>query len=176
MREMNMTRLTIAGLLMSLSLAAVAAGDDKGHDRPDISPDQLKKTCKAQAQQDGFSVGDFGDVQYDRGHGTWMTKMNLQGSGEKFKATCEWNGHGTPRLTVADSGQDVMARKYSKIDVVKACKAEALANGLEVGDFGDTDFDAKSGVWISRMMVRRPGQEKHKARCRWDGRHSPVIE
>jgi hypothetical protein len=176
MRTTSISLCIFAFLAVSVLAGASAENNGQGHKGPEVSPDQLKRTCKAQARQDGFSVGDFGDVKFDKGSGTWVTKMNLQGNGEKFKATCEWSGQGTPRLTVAGSDQDVMARKYTKIDVVKACKAEAMANGFEVGDFGDTSFDTNSGTWISRMMVRKPGQEKYKARCRWDGRHSPVIE
>jgi hypothetical protein len=47
---------------------------------------------------------------------------------------------------------------------------------MEVGDFGDTNFDEKSGLWISNMMIKQPGKEKYKATCRWDGRRDPVIE
>ena len=175
MNTPSTSRLVSGVLLLSVCLS-VQAGDNKDQGTPQVSPDQVKKTCKAVAQQDGFSVGDFGDVGFDKKSGTWVTKMNVQGSGEKFKARCEWNGHGAPRLTVWDGGQDIMTRKYSKMDVVKACKAQALSMGYEVGDFGDTEFDSRSGVWMSKLMVRRPGQEKTKVRCRWDGRQSPVIE
>jgi len=176
MSKSIISRLSFAVLAISLGLSASAENNGKGPDKSEISPDLFKKTCKAAAQQDGFSVGDFGDVSWDKGVGAWVTKMNLQGDGEKFKARCQWTGRGTPRLTVWDSGQDVMTRKYTKLDVVNACKAEALANGYEVGDFGDTEFDSASGVWVSRMMIRRPGQDKTKAYCRWDGRNSPRIE
>lgn len=162
--------------IIAVSLWTIAAAGSDADKRPNVSSNHLKKTCKAYAQQDGFSVGDFGDVGFDKTRGAWITKMNLQGNGEKFKARCEWTGQGTPRLTVADNGQSVMSRKYSKLDVVQACKAAALANGYEVGDFGDTEFDAGAGVWVSRLMIRKPGEDKYKGSCRWDGRDAPVIK
>ena len=142
----------------------------------EVSADTVKKSCKAAAQRDGFSVGDFGDVKFDADKGVWITELNVQGKAEKLKARCEWDGSGTPGLFVWGTQQDIAPRKYNKVDVTKACKSQAQAQGLEVGDFGDTTLDKATGQWVSRLMVRREGEKKFKARCLWDGRRDPVIQ
>ena len=152
------------------------AGDGKNRDTPDVSPKQLKQACQAAAQADGFSVGDFGDVKFDDSGHQWVIKVNLQGSGEKFRGRCEWDGHAEPQLTEWHTGQDIMPRKYSRDEARRACKSAAIAQGFNVGDFGDTEIDEKSGVWVARLMVQQPGHEKYKARCRWDGRQTARIE
>ena len=165
--------------IILLLLASLGGGNALADDQPDarkLSGDSVKKTCKAAAKKDGFSVGDFGDVKFDTKNNVWITKMNLQGKAAKIKARCEWDGRGTPALFAWGTRHDVAALKYTKIDVTKACKAQGQAQGMEVGDFGDTDYDDKTGLWISRMMVRRAGEKKHKGTCRWDGRADPVIE
>jgi hypothetical protein len=152
------------------------AGDGKNGDRRDVSPNQLKQACQATAQAQGFSVGDFGDVKFDKSGHQWVIKVNLQGSGEKFRGRCEWSGHGEPRLTEWHTGQDIMPRRYSRDQARSACKSAAMAQGFNVGDFGDTEIDAKSGMWVARLMVQKPGREKYKATCRWDGRETARIE
>lgn len=169
-----------AVLLLSMACVAsgAAAGSDKGNGpgKHDLSPNQFKKTCKAAAQADGFSVGDFGDVKFDEARKHWVIKVNLQGKGEKFRGRCEWDGSSAPRLTEWHSGHDIMPRKYTRDDARKACKAAAMARGFNVGDFGDTELSNKTGLWVARLMVQKPGQEKYKATCRWDGRRTAEIE
>ena len=164
-------------LLLSTFLASHAFADDKkNRGRPDVSPEQFKKTCKAAAQADGFSVGDFGDVKFDESRNRWVTKINLQGKGEKFRGRCEWDGHSAPRLTEWQSGHDIMPRKYSRDEAIQACRAAAMGRGFSVGDFGDIGIDNKSGLWVARLMVQKPGQEKYKATCRWNGRATAEIQ
>ena len=45
-----------------------------------------------------------------------------------------------------------------------------------LGDFGDTELSNKTGLWVARLMVQKPGQKKYKATCRWDGRRTAEIE
>ncbi len=141
----------------------------------DLSKDTVKKACQSEARAQGLSTGDFGDTGFNKEHGHWVTRLNAQGSAEKFKARCEWDGTGTPKLMVADSGAHIASKKYSKKDVNEACKREAKAEGLEVGDFGDTKWDKTHNHWVSKMMARSPGQEKRKATCTWNGDQRPVI-
>jgi hypothetical protein len=69
-----------------------------------------------------------------------------------------------------------MPRQYTRDDARKACKAAAMARGFNVGDFGDTELSNKTGLWVARLMVQKPGQKKYKATCRWDGRRTAEIE
>lgn len=163
-------------LLLSVSVASEIALADDHSDVRTLSGESVKKTCKAAAKKDGFSVGDFGDVKFDSRNNVWITKMNLQGKAERIKARCEWDGRGAPVLFAWGTRHDVAALKYTKVDVTRACKAQGQAQGMEIGDFGDTDYDEKTGLWVSRMMVKRAGGKKHKGTCRWDGRRDPVIE
>ena len=142
----------------------------------DLSKDAVKKACRTEAKAQRLHVGDFGDTGYNKDHGLWVTRLTLQGSAEKFKARCEWNGTGAPRLMVAESGGHVASKKYSKKDVHEACRKQGKAEGLEVGDFGDTNWNKNQNQWVSKLMVRRPGQEKRKATCTWNGDRSPVIQ
>jgi hypothetical protein len=57
-----------------------------------------------------------------------------------------------------------------------SCRKEGQAEALEVGDFGDTNWNKKENQWVSRMMVRRPGQQKRKAICARNGDRAPEIE
>ena len=174
--------LSTVGRALTILLAGIwlvpyaLAGDHKDRGRPDVSPEQFKKTCKATAQADGFSVGDFGDVKFDDSRRHWVVKVNLQGKGEKFRGRCEWDGHSAPRLTEWQSGHDIMPRKYSRDEAIQACRAAAMARGFKVGDFGDIGIDNKSGLWVARLMVQKPGQKKYKATCSWDGRRAAEIE
>jgi hypothetical protein len=51
-----------------------------------------------------------------------------------------------------------------------------MARGFNVGDFGDTELSNKTGLWVARLMVQKPGQKKYKATCSWDGRRTAEIE
>ncbi len=161
--------LLLAGLVgaQNATLAAGAA---------DLSKDTVKKACRSEAQAQGLSTGDFGDTGYNKEHGHWVTRLTLQGNAEKFKARCEWDGTGAPKLMVADSGAHIASKKYTKKDVKAACRKQGQADGLEVGDFGDTNWDKKHNHWVSKVMVRAPGQEKRKGICTWNGDSRPVIE
>ncbi len=161
--------LLMAGLagLPNASLAAGAA---------DLSNDTVNKACRSEAEAQGLSTGDFGDTGYKKEQGLWVTRLTVQGNTEKFKARCEWDGTGAPKLMVADSGAHIASKKYSKKDVNAACRKQGQVQGLEVGDFGDTTWDKKHNHWVSKMMARAPGQEKRKATCTWNGDSRPVIE
>ena len=168
--------LTSATALVLLAGLAGAWGPALASGAADLSKDTVKKACRAEAEKQGLSTGDFGDTGFNKERGIWVTRLNLQGNAEKFKARCEWTGSGTPELMVADSGAPVASKKYTKKDVNEACKKQGLAEGLEVGDFGDTNWDKSRNHWVSKMMSRRPGEEKRKATCIWDGVRPPVIE
>lgn len=170
------TRCAAIALLLFVSMGSHHALADDHRDTKQLSGDSVKKACKAAAIKDGFSVGDFGDVKFDSDQNVWVTKLNVQGRAAKIKARCEWDGQAVAELFAWGTRHDIAPFKYTKVDVTKSCKSQAQARGMEVGDFGDTNFDEKSGLWISRMMVKQPGREKYKATCRWDGRRDPVIE
>lgn len=142
--------------------------------RPELSPDTVKRTCKGQAQKIGLSVGDFGDVKFDEARRRWSTRLNVQGTGEKFKAGCEWDGKRPPRLTVDETGFGIASRLFSEQDVKLRCRSEALSSGLDVGDFGDAEFDGATDHWVTNLWVRKTGA-KYKARCRWDGFRDPEL-
>lgn len=163
----------VAATLMMAVLApppaAVAASK-----RPAMSPDTVKRTCKGQAQKIGLSVGDFGDVRFDDGRRRWSTRMNVRGAGEKFKARCEWDGSHEPRLSVDETGLGIASRLFNPQDVKLQCRSQALSNGLDVGDFGDADFDEATDHWVTTLWVRKTGA-KYKAQCRWDGFRDPEV-
>jgi hypothetical protein len=165
-----------ATALLLLAGLAVTAGAALASGAADLSKDTVKKACRAEAEKQGLSTGDFGDTGFNKERGMWVTRLMVHGSAEKFKALCEWSGTGTPKLTVADSGAHIASKKYSKKDVNEACKKQGKSEGLEVGDFGDTQWDKSRNQWVSKMMARRPGEEKRKATCAWNGDRPPVIE
>lgn len=140
----------------------------------ELSASAVKEACKAQAQKEDMSVGDFGDTEFNKKLNRWVSKLKVQGSGDKFKARCEWDGNTTPKLTVAETGDSIYSRKYSKKDVNKACKEQALSKGLEVGDFGDTDWESNNQRWRSKMMIK-DAAGKRKVDCTWTGHSDPVI-
>jgi hypothetical protein len=139
-----------------------------------LSKDTIKKTCRAEAERQGMETGDFGDVKYMKAKGFWEAKLNVRGSGDKFKANCQWNGSGEPKFVVAGSGANIVSKKYSKKDVNKHCREEALSRGMEVGDFGDTDWNKQQQHWVAKLKVQKNG-EKRKTSCTWDGHQRPVI-
>ena len=165
-----------ATALLLLTGLAGAHGAALASSAADLSKDAVKNACKAEATAQGLSTGDFGDTGFNKDNGIWVTRLNVQGRAEKFMARCEWDGAGAPRLMVADSGAHIASKKYSKKDVNEACKRQGKAEGLEVGDFGDTNWDKKHNHWVSKMMARVPGQEKRKATCTWNGDRRPVIQ
>ncbi len=156
-----------AGLFLSGGPSAAATGKN-------LSADTVKKTCREQAKRDGMETGDFGDVKYMEAKGLWEAKLNVRGSGDKFKATCHWDGSGTPKFVVAGSGANIASMKYSKQDVNKHCREQAKSQGMDVGDFGDTDWDNKQQRWVAKLKVAENGV-KRKTSCTWDGHGKPVI-
>jgi hypothetical protein len=137
-----------------------------------LSPDTVKRACKGQAHKIGLSVGDFGDVRRDDGRGRWTTRMNVRDTGEKFKARCEWDGRGEPRLTVEETGMGIASRLFTESDVKSRCRSHAMSTGLQTGDFGDTAFEGDSDQWVTTLWLRQSGV-KYKARCEWDGFRDP---
>ena len=152
----------------------VAAGAVLASHPADVGPDTVKRACKGQAQKIGLSVGDFGDVRFEDGPGRWTTRLNVRGTGEKFKARCDWDGSHEPRLTDDRTGLGIASRMYDERDVRERCRAEALSSGLEAGDFGDAAFDGGSDDWVTTLWVKQSGT-KYKARCQWDGFRNPRI-
>ncbi|MGD8746622.1 MAG: hypothetical protein PVI02_09730, partial [Gammaproteobacteria bacterium] len=78
MSQTFMPRAVFMFLSAACLASGAAAGSDKGNapGKPDVSPNQFKKTCKAAAEADGFSVGDFGDVKFDEASRHWVIKVN----------------------------------------------------------------------------------------------------
>jgi hypothetical protein len=170
----GVSRGTLLAAMLGATLAlhsgfSAAAGKD-------LSKDAVKKACRSQAKAEGMETGDFGDVEYQDTQSTWVAKLNVRGSGDKFKANCLWSGSGTPTFTVAGSGEPIASKKYSKEDVNQHCKKQALSEGMEVGDFGDTEWKKNQQQWVAVLKVKENNSEKRKTNCTWDGHGRPVIQ
>ena len=161
-------------LVWPTAIAAILAltTDIAGASNGQVSPGTVKRACKGQAQNIGLSVGDFGDVRRDDNRGRWTTRMNVRGTGEKFKVRCEWDEKGAPRLTVEKTGLGIASRLFSETDVKNRCRSHAMSKGLETGDFGDTAFEGDGDQWVTTLWLRQSGV-KYKARCEWDGFRDP---
>ena len=156
------------GILISLLAGPTAA---LASHPTDVDSDTVKGACKGQARKIGLSVGDFGDVRFEEGPRRWTTRLNVRGTGEKFKARC---GRHEPRLTDDHTGLGIASRLFDAREVKERCRAEALSSGMESGDFGDAAFEGGSDQWVTTLWVKQSGT-KYKARCRWDGFRSPTI-
>ena len=143
-------------------------------DTAGLSKQSVQQACESSARQQGLDVGDFGDTEFNAKQGYWVSMLRVRGSGEKFKARCEWDGKQSPKLTVAENSQNILSMKYTRQDVNNRCKQQALSQGMEVGDFGDTNWDKKSQQWQAILKVAEDGV-KRKTSCTWDGVNKPVI-